>query len=176
MTKMYENLKRLTINGLTRYLQMSRTENAKNPQEQQREKAPEEQQADLDRIAIDSQEELARFRGVFPFDLFPDEIIINKTNITVIRHYFFFVSQKLICHFDDLVNSHVNVGPFFSSISIISKYFTDGQEDVKWLSRQDGEKVHAVLQGLLLSRKEGVDLKRLPKEEIIDKLIAIGKR
>lgn len=138
--------------------------------------SPEAKKADLDRIAADSHDELATFRTVFPFDLFPDEIIINRTNITLIHNYFFFVSQKLICHFDDLVNSHVHLGPFFGSLQIISKYFTDGEEDIKWLSRKNAETIHAILQGLLIAKKEKVDLKGLPREEIISRLYQIGKR
>lgn len=82
----------------------------------------------------------------------------------------------MICHFDDLVNSHVNVGPFFGSLSIFSKYFTDGEEQVHWFSRRNAEKIHAILQGLLIAKKEGVDLKSLSKEELIPKLYQIGKR
>jgi len=135
---------------------------------------PAENKADLDKIARDSHDELARFHGVWPFDLFPDEIIINRTNVTIVRHYFFFVSEKMICHFEDLVNSHVNVGPFFGSIAIFSKYFTDGEEDLHWFSRTNAEKVHAILQGLLIVKKEGVDISNVPKEEIIPKLYAIS--
>ena len=137
---------------------------------------PHEDKIDLDEIARESHEELARFKAVWPFDLFPDEIIINKSNVTIIRHFFFFVEEKIICHFDDLINTHLNIGPFFGSIGILSKYFTDGREDVQWFSRRDAERLHAILQGLLIARKEGVSLRQLPKETIIEKLYAIGKR
>lgn len=177
---MSEHLKTLAINGLRKFLSKynaeERQQKAQTSVSQSPKQSHEENKADLDRIAFDSHDELAKFRGVWPFDFFPDEVIINRTNITIIRHYFFFVSQKIICHFDDLVNAHVNAGPFFGSLSIYSKYFTDGQEDIKWFSRNSAERIHAILQGLLIARKEGVDIKTMSKEEIIPKLYQIGKR
>jgi len=134
-----------------------------------------EEKPSLDRIMEESNEILAHFRGVWPFDFFPDEVIIDKKAITIVRHWFFGVGQKITCHFDDLVNAEVNVGPFFGSLKIYSKYFTDGEEDIKWFSRGDAKKIHAILQGLLMAKKEGVDLHDIPNDELLTKLYKIGK-
>lgn len=158
---MSENLKRLTTKALTNYLKKYKQDNEKkNPT--------------LDSIVEESNEILAHFKGVWPFDLFPDEVIIDKQAVTIIRHWFFGVGQKITCHFDDLVNAEMNIGPFFGSIQIYSKYFTDGEEDIKWFSRSDVKKIHALLQGLLIAKKEGVDIKSLSKDEILHKLYKIG--
>lgn len=128
----------------------------------------------IDEVLEESNIVLAKFRGVWPFDFFPDEIIIDKQAVTIVRHWFFGVGQKITCHFDDLVNAEVNVGPFFGSLNIYSKYFTDGVEHVKWFSASDARRIHAILQGLLIAKKEGVDLKTVPNEEILGKLYEIG--
>lgn len=128
----------------------------------------------LSDIAEESGQELLRFRAVFPFDLFPDEIVIDSQSITIVHHLFFLVKQKVICHFDDLAHSEVNVGPLFGSIRIYSKYFVDGEERIGWLSRNAALKLHAIAQGVLIARKEGVSLKSVPKEELMDKLYKIG--
>lgn len=128
----------------------------------------------LDDIVQESNEVLARFKGVFPFDFFPDEVIIDKQAITIVRNFFFGVKGKIICHYDDLVNSEVNLGPFFGSFTIYSKYFTDGEEKVNWFSKGDAKKIHAILQGLLIARKEGVNLKTLSRGDILNKLYQIG--
>ena len=144
-------------------------------QENQNETREEEKTA-LDLLVQESNEIIARFKGVWPFDLFPDEVIIDKHAITIVRHIFFGISRKIICHFDDLVNSEVNVGPFFGSLKIYSKYFTDGEEDIKWFSRSDAATIHAILQGLLTVRKEGISLKDLSPEDIISKLYDLGTK
>lgn len=138
-------------------------------------KSPQEKHEDLEQVVQESNEVLATFRGVFPFDIFPDEVIIDKQSITIIRHFFIGISQRVNSHFDDLVNSEVNLGPFFGSINVYSKYFTEGVERVNWLSRDGAQALHEILQGLLITRKEGVDLKDLSREEIIFKLRQIGK-
>lgn len=135
-----------------------------------------EQQADLDTVVEESNEILVRFRGVWPIDLFPDEVEIDRHTITVRNRAFWNVEKKSVCHYDDLVNSEINLGPFFGSISIFSKYFTDNHERVRWLSRKDAKNLQAFLQGILIARKEGVDLKGLTRNEIIAKLYTIGKR
>jgi len=167
--KKYENSKTLAIQSLRRFLNEFKRV---NPQPQVQ--STEEKKPTLDQVLEESNEVLARFRGVWPFDFFPDEVIVDKKAITIVRHWFFGVGQKITCHFEDLVNAEVNVGPFFGSMSIYSKYFTDGQEDVKWFSRGDAKKLHAILQGLLMARKEGVDIKNIPNDELLEKLYKIG--
>lgn len=135
---------------------------------------PTDEKPTIDEVLEESNIVLAKFRGVWPFDFFPDEVIIDKQAVTIVRHWFFGVGQKITCHFDDLVNAEVNVGPFFGSLNIYSKYFTDGVEHVKWFSAGDARRIHAILQGLLIAKKEGVDLKSVPNDEILGKLYEIG--
>lgn len=130
----------------------------------------------LTTLAKESNEVLIAAKGVWPFDLFPDEISIDRQTITIIRNLFWGVQQRVICHYQDLVKSDLNAGPFFGSLNIYSKYFTDGEEKIKWLTKKDATTIHAVLQGLLIAQKESLDLKELPKEEVIAKLYSIGMR
>lgn len=136
--------------------------------------SPSEEKPTLDQVIEQSNIILGRFRGVWPFDFFPDEVIIDKQSVTIVRHNFFFSKGKITCHFEDLVNSEFNVGPFFGSMSIYSKYFTDGEEQIHWFSRDSILRIHAILQGLLIAKKEGVDLKSVPDDELLAKLYELG--
>lgn len=164
---MYDNLKVLTINGLKKSL--NRLDRAKLRPKEQSSKKP-----SLDEVIVESNKVLGKFKGVWPFDFFPDEVLLDKQAITIVRHHFWGVFAKITCHYDDLVNSQVNVGPLFGSLNIYSKYFTDGEEVVKWFSNTDAQRIHAILQGLLIARKEGVDLKETPDDELLTKLHKIG--
>lgn len=167
---MSDNLKRWTTKSLIKYLNQSRRVAEKSqPVENQSEEKP-----TLDEVLEESNEVLAHYTGVWPFDFFPDEVIIDKKAVTIVRHWFFGVSQKITCNYDDLVNAEVNLGPFFGSMSIYSKYFTDGEERVNWFSRESARQIHAILQGLLMAKKEGVDIKSIPNDELINKLTNIG--
>lgn len=128
----------------------------------------------IDDVAKESKEQLAMFKAVFPFDFFPDKVVIDSQSITIVHNFFFGVKQKVMSHFDDLAHSELNVGPLFGSIKIFSKYFVDGEEQINWLTRRDASDLHAIIQGILISRKENVDLKSVPKEELIYKLHEIG--
>ena len=172
----YDNLKRLTINGLRKSLKKSRISNELLHPDKKQEASQQEKRDKLDTLTQESNEILISVKGVWPFDLFPDEIAIDRQTITITRNIFWGIHSRVVCHYQDLVKADLNVGPFFGSLNIYSKYFTDGEEVVKWFSKKNATTIHAVLQGLLIAQKEGIDLRELPREEVIEKLYSIGMR
>lgn len=127
-------------------------------------------------IASESQEVLISMKAVWPFDFFPNEIKLDRQTITIKRNYFFKVSKTLVSHHRDILNSNLNIGPFFGSLLINTKYLTHDEFTINWLWRDDALLLHEVLQGLLIAQKEEVDTKGLPKDDLIYKLREMGKQ
>lgn len=133
-----------------------------------------DQKDEFDEFAQKTQEVLIQVRGVWPFDFFPDEATLNRSMFIVKRNLVPFVSKTITCHHDDILDSHLNLGPFFGSVSVHMKYVTNGVEVINWLSRHDAIKLHAILQGLLAAKKNNLNITALSKRDLTRKLEAIG--
>lgn len=125
-------------------------------------------------FAKKTKEVLIQVHGVWPFDFFPDVATLNRSMFIVKRNVFIGVSKTITCHHDDILDSHLNLGPFFGSVSIHMKYVTNGVEVINWLSRKDAIRLHAILQGLLAAKKNNLDINTLDREGLAERLEAIG--
>ncbi|MCA9339127.1 hypothetical protein KC939_02165, partial [Candidatus Saccharibacteria bacterium] len=70
-----------------------------------------------------SEDKLITVDAVFPFDLFPDRITIDRAKVTVIKRNFFFTEQKTSISTEDLLNVDMGLGPFFGTIKLHSRFF-----------------------------------------------------
>lgn len=131
---------------------------------------------EFNRVANETQEVLLHLKTAIPFDPFPDEVRVDRQTIIVIRHIFWGVSHTVSSHLDDILNSHVNKGPFFGSLIINTRYLTEDEFTINWLSRNDADKLHKFIQGLMVAKKEELDLSGMPKDELIDKILILGSQ
>lgn len=133
-----------------------------------------DQKDEFHEFAEKTQEVLIHVHGVWPFDFFPDEAILNRSMFIVKRHVAPFVSRTITGYHDDILDSHVNVGPFFGSVTVHMKFTTNGKEVINWLTRKDAIRLHAMLQGLLATKKNGLDITHLNRNDLIARLYEIG--
>lgn len=123
-----------------------------------------------------SQDKLLSVNAVFPFDLFPDTITIDRTKVTVIKRNFFFVEQKSSISTEDLLNVEMGLGPFFGTIKLHSRFFVDGQLEVRFLWRDQARQVERICQAIIIARQHGIDIAKIPRDELMGELYRIGKR
>lgn len=123
-----------------------------------------------------SEDKLITVDSVFPFDLFPDRITIDRAKVTVIKRNFFFTEQKSSISTEDLLNVEMGLGPFFGTIKLHSRFFVDGQLEVKFLWRKDARLVERILQAIIIARQHGIDVSKIPRENLLEELHKIGRR
>lgn len=129
----------------------------------------------LDKLVETSHELLAQATTVFPFTLFPDTVSIDRNKVNIQRRQFFMTGEVLSVAFEDISKVSSSVGPFFGSLSVAMAMKPDDEIVVKYLWRHDAIRLKRILQGYMIALKNEVDCNSLGKEELLDKLMELGK-
>lgn len=112
----------------------------------------------------------------FPFQLFPDELIINPIEIVYINNIFFWTSFRTSMLIEEIGDVELVEGPIFASLTITStSTLKDEPIHMTYLTKKNARKAHALLQGLVTIQKENIDLENVLQEKKgIEEIIAIG--
>lgn len=140
--------------------------------------------------AIKSRDVLFSANTVFPLILFPDTVTLDREQLTIIHRPFFRMAKTTAIRIKDILNAEVDVGPFFGSLRVSSRYFagsdnqfagTDNSENAKkpptinFLWRDDATKLHSMLQGYIIATQKGIDCAEISKEELMVLLRELGQ-
>lgn len=134
-----------------------------------------ENKSKLEELAKRGERELLRIKTVFPFILFPDELIIDENKITiVIRQFFKTKNVRSILH-KDIANVNMQTSLFFATIAITDQYFSKNPVQVKYLKKNEATLARQMIQGLMVAHTQKVEVSQLNIDEAKEKLIQIGK-
>lgn len=111
----------------------------------------------------------------FPFTLFPDTVSIDREKLTISYRYFFKVARVASTPLDDIEAVDANMGPFFGSLRVTSRFFVNNIRDVRFLWRNDTERIQGILQGYKLAKEKDVDLSAIDKFHLVEMLCELGK-
>ena len=89
----------------------------------------------------------------------------------------------------DILNAEVDVGPFFGSLRVTTRYFSDqsqfaGSEPdtknskppvINYLWRHDAIKLHSMLQGYIIACQKEIECSEIAKEELVTLLHDLGQ-
>jgi hypothetical protein len=98
--------------------------------------------------AIAQDRELMRIKGIFPFDLFPDELIIAEQSISVKRNYLISSNTETML-IKDIGLVTINDGIFFASL-IISYKAPNDDVRIKTLWPSDAYRAKSFLEKLVI--------------------------
>src|SRR5438270_495315 len=76
----------------------------------------------LERMTARSQDILFSASTVFPFDLFPDQIVLDRSQLTITHRRFFWLGNVTSVRVEDIINVNVNAGPFFGSVQVAVRF------------------------------------------------------
>lgn len=126
-------------------------------------------------VAIKSHDILFSANSVFPFTLFPDTITIDREKVTIVHRLFFRVAKIVSVRIHDLLNVEADVGPFFGSIHLTSRYFLNNPESIHFLWRGEAARVQRLLQGYIIAQQEKIDCSKIEKNELCLLLDDLGR-
>lgn len=126
-------------------------------------------------VAIKAHDILLSANTVFPFILFPDTITIDREKVTIVHRPFFRMAKIVSVRIHDLLNVEADVGPFFGTVHLTSRYFLNNPESINYLWRSDAAKVQRLLQGYIIAQHEKIDCSKIPKEELCILLDDLGR-
>lgn len=112
---------------------------------------------------------------VFPFTLFPDTITIDREKLSIAYRVFFRVAKVTSTPLDDIEAVDANVGPFFGSLRITSRFFVNNTRMIKFLTRDNTLQIQGILQGYKLAKEKNINLSEIDKNELVMMLIELGK-
>lgn len=117
--------------------------------------------------------ELIRAQGVFPFDLFPDTIIIDTTKITLVRKQMLATEQIITIPLKDVSDAHVQTALFLASVTFAYMPHASSpgmlkpeEETITCLRREDAIRIKNIIKGVLVAIAEEIDLAKLSPEEV----------
>jgi len=112
---------------------------------------------------------------IFPFTLFPDTVTIDREKLSIAYHVFFRVARVISTPLDDIEAVDSNIGPFFGSLRITSKFFVNNTRFVRFLTREDTIKIQCILQGYKLAKEKDIDFTEIGKDELVMMLMKLGE-
>ncbi len=139
-------------------------------------KDPEPDQGEnLRNLATRSHEVLASITTVFPFTIFPDTLLLDRTKITIIKRNFFFSSEVMSIRIEDILNVTSGIGPFFGSITIASRVLSSEDHfTINYFWRHEAVHMKHLIQGYVIAQHNGIDTKHLEKRELLATLSELG--
>jgi hypothetical protein len=131
--------------------------------------------ADLKALVRQSHEVMVSATTVFPFKLFPDTIVLDRTKITITRRDFFMSSKVMSIRIEDILNVSTSVGPFFGSINIASRVLSSEDHfSISHFWRHDAVHLKHMIQGFVIAQHNGIETKHLSREHLIETLAELG--
>lgn len=130
---------------------------------------------ELEKVEATSHEILYKTKTVFPFDLFPDVVIIDREKLTLIQRFFFFVEKVISIPIRDILNVEANTGPFLGSVRTASRYFITTPLSIKYLWRKDALRMQRLLQGYIIANERSIDCTSVSKTHLIELLEHLGQ-
>lgn len=117
---------------------------------------------------------LFQTKNVFPFDIFPDKLIIDENKIDIVFGTFIFSEEVFSIPYNRLSGATSSIGLFFGSISMEIQGYEENPPMLKWLWRQDSIKARRLINGLVTAHRQGIDLTKLDLTQAMDLVEEIG--
>lgn len=130
---------------------------------------------DLEEVLVRSNQVLASAKSVFPWTLFPDTIILDRTKLTIIKRDFFMTEDVMSIRIEDILNVSVAVGPIFGSITIATRVMSSTDHfTLRHFLREDVMHLKHMIQGYVIARHNNIACDHLTYDELIHTLRELG--
>jgi len=121
-----------------------------------------------------SHEVIFKTTTVFPFTPFPDTITVDREKVTIANRFFFRVAKITSSPIVDIQSVEANIGPFFGSVRITSRFFFRNIRQVKYLWRDDAQLIQRLLQGFIIARQKEIETTDIEKDALKKMLCDLG--
>jgi hypothetical protein len=128
----------------------------------------------LENVVNESHVVLAKAKSVFPFQLFPDTVSIDRHKLTIIYREFWGVEKTVSVPIENIKNIEADIGPFLGSLTITSDLFINNTQEVKYLTSGDARRIQKLVQGAVVAQREEIDLNKIGTEKLRTLLIDLG--
>lgn len=114
-------------------------------------------------------------KTLFPFDLFPDDVVIDLERLSIRKHMFFKSEESLTYEISDIYGFTVEYGPVSSTIRLQFSRIRQSEVLIRHLSHTDAATMKELITGILKAKKEHIDLIKIDQHVLYDKIEELGK-
>ena len=114
-------------------------------------------------------------KSVFPFDLFPDEIIIDENKVDIIHSQFFMGREVFSIPIRNINSVSSNSNGIFGSVSIEVIGFHQDPEPILFLWSADAARARRIINGLVCSNKQQPSIDSFSKKERMKNIEQLGR-
>jgi hypothetical protein len=143
----------------------------KNGSEAKTAKGPES----LTELTQNASEVLYEATTIFPFTPFPDTITVDREKITIANRFFWRTANITSTPISEVMSAESNVGPFFGSLHLTFRFFTDNTRTISFLWRHDASNLQKLIHGFIIAHRREVDTSRVPMGELKAMLMELGQ-
>lgn len=136
---------------------------------------PETGPAKLIDLTQKAQDVLFEADTVFPITLFPDTVTLDREKLTIAKRLFFRMAKITSVPIADVLSVEADVGPFFGSVHMTSRYFFTNARSVNFLKRSDAVKLQRLLQGYIIAHERKVDCTSINTKHLVTLLNDLGQ-
>ncbi len=113
--------------------------------------------------------------SIFPFELFPDIIQVDREKISLIRNRFFLTRKVFPILLKDIKTVRFTTGPVFGTLQFEIEGYEANPQPLKHLKRLDAIKAKRIIEGLIILKEKNIDTSKLSDQQLVNKAIQFGK-
>src|SRR5688572_8097950 len=132
-------------------------------------------QEKLNNLAVKTDRILFKISSTFPFDLFPDSIIIDENKTNIIKRDFFGVKQIYTILHKDLIGITLSTSIIFASLTFEIVGLETNPPPIRYLIKPQAIKARRFLLGLAAAAKQEIDVGKIDFPELSNQVQEIGK-
>lgn len=125
--------------------------------------------------ANESHRILLKATTVFPFNLFPDSVTIDREKLTFANRVFFRAAKIVSVPIRDILSVEADVGPLFGSVYITIRDSSTNPLSICYLWREDALKLQRLLQGYISAFEREIDCSRINESDLLELLNNLGQ-
>lgn len=130
----------------------------------------------LDDLSSATGNRLYKLSSVFPFDLFPDDIVIEQKQVVIVQRNFFYSSEQFQISIKDILAPVIESNFFFSKLKLElgAGGFKQNPPSISHLKKEEARKARRIIMGLVVANKENIELSGMDHNEMLRKIEKVG--
>ncbi len=133
-----------------------------------------EDKLQFSKLAHSADQVLFKCRTVFPFDFFPDVVIVTPSKVDIIYSHFLFTKTVHSVLIENILTMRVTLSPFFASLQFEIRGYEQNPPQVEYLTKDAAVRAQEIIMGLVTAKHEGIDLKNLQSKQVQNQAQRIG--
>ncbi len=120
----------------------------------------------LEHLADEAPMTLMKFSSVFPFDILPTSVVLEKTKVTVTKPFFIGSNDIRNILINEISHVEVTTSLWFATMRIISTIPNSQPIVINHLWKEDALQAQRIISGLMIGLREEVDLSEVPAADL----------